>query len=196
MKKKKKGTTLKPLKKPCDNCDQFSTCMIEQEMDIGLNWRYGRALPAKAEECRPYHLWLSKIADRKQKYVSQDYVSQREKTFSPVASGEQGKVRRNLILDGVGPDRREGVPRIARPEAVGFHREHFDELASYFKEDKVDFQFLTNKENRCLYLFYFEGLRYREIAVKTNLKVRTVKHHISKARKEIVSFFSEKKDTL
>ena len=178
MIKKKKGVQIKPLVKPCDTCDEVSKCKIEMEMDIGLSWRYNHLLPDTAKRCDPYFTWLEKIADYKNPYVSQDHKSQREKTFAPIASGKEGKVRLNIKLDTIQDDRLS-----------------LEELFTFHNVDKLDLQFLTKQENRVLELYHFQGLKYREIAVRTNLKVRTVKHLISKARKEIVSFFTEKGDT-
>ena len=179
MKKKKKGTQLKPLKKPCDACNKFSTCKIEMEMDIGLSWRYTYALPEKATECTRYHKWLQKIANYKNPYVSQDHKSQREKTFAPMASSKKGKVCLNIRLDTIHDDRLS-----------------LEELFTFHNVDKLDFPFLTKQENRVLQLYHFKGLKYREISVRTHLKLLAVKALIARAREKIRSSFARNVRTL
>ena len=122
------------------------------------------------------------LCEKAEKWVNQDHVSQREMTFPQVAEGERGKIRLNLILDLF--NLRSNTPH--------------SELVSYFTEEKVSFPFLPNLQNKCLHLFYFGGYSRAEIAKrlsgnrsKTKLNQNAVKHQLSKARKEIVSFFSK-----
>ena len=136
-------------------------------------------LPDTARLCDSYFHWLEKIADYKNPYVSQDHKSQRELTFAPMASSKKGKVRLNIRLDTIHDD-----------------RVSLEELFSFHNVDKLDFPFLTKQENRVLELYHFQGLKYREIAVRTHLKLRAVKACISKARKEIVSFFAKNVRTI
>jgi len=70
------------------------------------------------------------------------------------------------------------------------------EIVSYFSEGVVDFPFLTPLQNKILEMFYFRGFTYKQIAraisgnrSSENKNQRAVKHRLTCARKEIVSFF-------
>ena len=70
----------------------------------------------------------------------------------------------------------------------------YKELASYWWGGRPHFSFLSELQNECLYLFYFEGLTYKQIAQKVNRKVKTVDNCIYLAKKKILGTFSKGKE--
>ncbi len=66
----------------------------------------------------------------------------------------------------------------------------YEELSGYFSEESVNFPCCTELQNRCLSLFYFEGLSYAEIAMKVNYRVHKVNYQIYSAKQRISKFFS------
>jgi len=70
-------------------------------------------------------------------------------------------------------------------------------LSANHTEEIAQFDFLTPLENRILSMFYLRRLTYAQIAraisgnrSKEKKNQRAVKHHLSKARLKMVSFFS------
>jgi len=69
-------------------------------------------------------------------------------------------------------------------------------LANYHHEESVNFPFLTNLQNKCLHLFYFEGFTYRQIAsclsggYRRSIPANAVDYQLRKARKDILRFFA------
>ena len=120
------------------------------------------------------------LCEKAEKWVNKDHVSQRELTFPQVTDGERGKVRLNLLLD-----------------LADFHSAFkHSELSSFFNESKVDFPFLTPLQNKCLHLFYFQGLTYKQIAHqltyserigygRTNFSQTQVKYRLKRAKQLI-----------
>jgi len=111
-----------------------------------------------------------------EKWVNSDHVSQRELIFSQVQEGEAGSIRLNTALD------------LANFYSTFNH----SELSSYFTESEVCFPFLSDLQNKCLHLFYFEGLTYKQIAramsgnrSKTKINQSQIKYRIKKAKQLI-----------
>jgi len=68
----------------------------------------------------------------------------------------------------------------------------YQEMVSYYKEAEVNFPFLTDLQNKCLHLFYFEGKTYKQIAramsgnrSKTKLNQRQVRRQLYLAKRAI-----------
>jgi hypothetical protein len=91
-------------------------------------------------------------------YANKDYVSQRESTMP------------NYIMEYIEAEHGKAPLQI------------FD---NYFAEDKVCFPFLTDVKNKCLKLFYFDGLSYNQIAMRVNLPASKVKYQIYQAKRRI-----------
>ena len=88
------------------------------------------------------------LCQKAEKWVNSDHVSQRELIFSQIQEGEAGSIRLNTALD------------LANFYSTFNH----SELSSYFTESEVCFPFLSDLQNKCLHLFYFQGLTYKQIA--------------------------------
>ena len=68
----------------------------------------------------------------------------------------------------------------------------WDTLADYHtleENEKINFPFLSDLQNKCLHLFYFKGLTYKQVAIRTNHKVRSVRHQLYKAKQLIRGHF-------
>jgi len=201
LKKRKKGTTLKPLKKPCDKCAKALSCTIERELDMSsLHWRYyspsGRRspLPKKARECKLYYLWLSKLADPKCKHSTQDHVSRQGVSYSArVKSDDDGDLADDsYILDKIIWQ----APLTPLLSALGNTRTE----SSYHEGKKINLNSLSEIENKILHLYHIEGLTYREIVRVVNggcnpktavhLTVKAVERQLSKVRRKLGGFFT------
>jgi len=66
----------------------------------------------------------------------------------------------------------------------------FNEYASYFNDESVNFPFLTPLQNRILYYFHFKGHNYKKIAIGTGKSSNVVKQQLSRARVKIRNFLS------
>lgn len=115
----------------------------------------------------PKRATCTSLCEEAEKYVNQDYVAQRE--------FPQSELKLDLL-------------------SIHIKTPTLKELENYFSESDVSFPFLSDLQNKCLYLFYFEGLSYREIAFQLSnqyrqVSSRAVKHQLARARKEIVAFF-------
>ena len=69
-------------------------------------------------------------------------------------------------------------------------------LASYHQVESSKFPFLSDLQNKCLHLFYFEGLAYKKIAramsgnrSRTKLNQSGVKYQIKRAKQLIRAHF-------
>ena len=104
-------------------------------------------------------------------YVDQDNISQKEITFSELG------VSIGAVFD-------KEFSELMWPE----------ELSCNHTKEYSNFPFLTSLENKIISMFYLQGLSYSQIAIamsgnnKGKISRRAVKHHLSKARAEIVSF--------
>ena len=109
------------------------------------------------------------LCEKAERYVGQDHVSQREST------------KPEWLLD---------LLRVH----VTLHKH--EDIASYFQEDSLSFDFLTPLQNKILYLFYFEGLTYKEIAFHLSNQYRQlsssdVNYQIRSAKQRISQFLSD-----
>jgi hypothetical protein len=114
----------------------------------------------------------TKLCERAEKWVNQDHVSLRE-----IPKPEWLLARLNVK---------------AKPP----HK--LPVLQSYFSQEKINFPFLTPLQNKCLHLFYFEGLSYKQIARslsggKRKLKINhtQVSYQIRSAKCQILQFSSD-----
>ena len=110
------------------------------------------------------------LCERAEKRVSQDYVFQRERTYPHVNS--KGDANKNLKLDN-----------------ISFHVSpyKFSILSSYFKHDKLNFSFLTKLQNKCLHMFYFDGLTYNQIAMRVRKGKSKIKYQLYLAKRQILA---------
>ena len=122
----------------------------------------------------------TELCKKAEAYVSRDHVSQRELTFSPIAETEN-----DLPIDTL-------YYYLTNVRAGGTGLT-FNHLASYFGESELNFPFLTRLQNKCLQLFYFEGLSYMRIAQRVHKKQSVVKGQLQRARAKIRSFISNSK---
>ncbi len=82
------------------------------------------------------------LCERAEKYVNKDYISLRESTHL------------EWMLDLL---------------SVHVKVIHHNEIKTYFTSENVSFPFLSDLQNNCLHLFYFEGLTYKEIAFRLSI---------------------------
>lgn len=111
----------------------------------------------------------TKLCDKAEKYVSQDYCRNRE-TYLP-----------EEYLD-----------------LLSYHLKitPVNDVLAGLPSGTINFPFLSDIQNKCLELFYVEGKSYAEIAMLVNRRVRAVERQLSKARKEIAGFFYNSKGGL
>ena len=131
----------------------------------------------------PKRATCTSLCEEAEKYVNQDYRYQRESLYPPIRNREDACF--NLILDNINWHLNE------KPSAS---QVTIKRLTSLFQGYDFNFPFLTPLQNKCLYLFYFEGLSYAKIAFQLSnqyrqVSSRAVKHQLARARKEIVAFF-------
>ena len=79
-------------------------------------------------------------------------------------------------------------------------RHTWPEMATYFQENKVCFPFLSDVQNKCLSLFYFKGLTYKQIASRLSsanqhgvflqLSSEAVSYQIRSAKRDILQFLT------
>lgn len=158
MKKKKRGTTLKPPKKPCLKCVRIDRCDIEDEFSRStMHWRFRKGGRTErigelvivepttkiAKKCKRFWEYLEKVDS----FADQSHGSKREVSYSQTVFNSEGNAADESYL----------LDRFSR----GQDRWKF--MANYFHADKVAFPFLQDIDNRILHLFHFEGLRIREI---------------------------------
>ena len=68
-------------------------------------------------------------------------------------------------------------------------------IASYHHVESLEFPFLSDLQNKCLHLFYFQGLTYKQIAFRLSgryrkLSLKAVKGQLARAKKKIRSICS------
>ena len=110
----------------------------------------------------------------------EDYVSQRE---SPL-SEERGysDVTMNMHTDNV---------------FYYISSHSFQELNGYYSEEEhiLKFPFLSKIQNKALYLFYFEGLSYAEIARNLKRDKTSLSYQIRSAKTKISQFFYKNEES-
>ena len=121
------------------------------------------------------------LCEKAEKWVNGDHVYQREQIFPHVREIWEGSV--NSHLDNF--------------SCLNFYKQ--PEIASYFAEENVCFPFLSDLQNKCLHLFYFKSLTYKQIAsclssanqhgVYLKLPSDKVKYQIKKAKQLIRAHF-------
>lgn len=109
-----------------------------------------------------------KLCPEAEKYVNRDRVSQRESCHE------------DYVLDWLN---------------LHVSPHPFSALVSFWQEDNLNFPFLSPLQNKCLHLFYFEGLSYVEIAFRLSNQYRQVSSHkvrgqIYRAKQKIREFSS------
>lgn len=122
------------------------------------------------QECRKKDTCIE-LCERVKNWVDQDYVSQRE------------LVEPEWLLEWL------------NIKAMPSYK--WQEIISYFTDERVNFPFLTSIQNKILHLFYFEGLSYRKIAramsgtpAKRKINHYEVKSQIYLAKRQILNFSS------
>lgn len=110
----------------------------------------------------------STLCDTARNYVTRDHVSQRALPFSCIDTIPLN----SIVVNSTVP----GPP----------YRERFTDY------DKGCFTFptLSRSQNRCLFLFWSGGLTAKEIAQRTNTKVRTIESAMARGRERIAVFYS------
>lgn len=77
MIKRKKGTSVRPIKNPCLDCEEAPGCSVEADLTISAPmWRYGQLIPGIG--CRAYREFFKKAADPNSAHLNQEHVSLRE----------------------------------------------------------------------------------------------------------------------
>ena len=179
MKKAKKGTTVKPIKNPCLDCEKATGCTVEAKLTTSAPmWRYGQPLPKIS--CKRYREFFKKLAAEKCAYRDQNHVSLRERLASEISA-------ELLHIHG----------RVALRANIG--ETPLAKLISLNKK-RINFRFLSQDQNKMLDLFERQGKTYREIARLMNLgrgkrkrggfTISAVKSNMARARAKIRNHFS------
>ena len=63
-------------------------------------------------------------------------------------------------------------------------------LSNYYHNDSVSFPFLTKLQNKCLHMFYFEGLTYNQIAMRVRKSKTVIKGQLQRGKCKIRSIFT------
>lgn len=148
--------------KLCDTCRYQNNC--EREPDsrykrCGYEKEVRRYRPGTLCERCVKRDRCTTLCAKAEKIVDRDHVSQHEKTFPKWTL--------------------EKLPG-AFEMANGFY-----DIASYFAEDKLNHPDLTEIQNKCLKHFVFDGLSYKEIAMRVNRRVRQVEYQIYSAKRRL-----------
>ena len=113
------------------------------------------------QECKKRDT-CTKLCEKANNWVNKDHVSQRELPCTEFTLE---------YLDSLSPVK-------------------WQAMASYYKVESLEFPFLSDLQNKCLHLFYFEGFKYKQIAIRVNHKVSKVKYQLYKAKQLIRGHFS------
>lgn len=119
------------------------------------------------------------LCPKAEKYVRQDYVSQRESPLSEVRSNANASM--NMHVDSVF-------------QYISSHS--FQELSGYYSADDqtLKFPFLSKLQNKALYMAYYEGLSYRDIAWKLHIREDKLNNQIYSAKQKILKFSSKSEE--
>jgi hypothetical protein len=120
-----------------------------------------------------------KLCERAEKWINQDYISQREWIFPHVR--DRRKANLNLPLDNI-------YQHTKAPHQI-------DEITSFLNSIEISLV-LTPLQNKCIHLFYIDGFSYKQIAFRLSNQYhqhssRQIKYQIHLAKRRIVSFFSK-----
>lgn len=201
LKKKKRGTTLKPPKRPCEKCKKVEACTFERDYELYLNNRWTPS--GRQTACKRYLDYLKK-SDR---FIDQDHVSQRERlqADAPVVCLEGVPGEENKYIDGF-QYRMDQVSyelwmqrQYAPDEPTEIDRVLPDGWPS-FSDGWPNIPKLSNLNNRLLELKHNDELTYREIArvvnggrnpkTAINLTVKAVERRLARAHKKLGGIFS------
>ena len=106
----------------------------------------------------------TKLCENCEKYVNQDYKSQRELPTDRDIIEEMYELHQN-------------------PHTLS-------ELQSYFAEPSVNFDFLNKLQNKILHLVFFEGKKYSEVSQLLGINKNAVRGNLTRARAKIRATFS------
>lgn len=132
------------------------------------------------QNCPPKKKSVCKtLCPKAEKYVRQDHVSQRESPLSEVR--EYANATMNMHTDNV---------------FYYISSHSFQELNDYYSAEQQIFQFpfLSTIQNKALYLFYFDGLSYAEIARNLKQDKTTLNNQIYSAKQKISKFFTKNEE--
>lgn len=118
------------------------------------------------EECEKYET-CTQLCEEAEKYVNQDYVSRRGYVmYFPETGGIEswrGYTSLDFIFD-----------------KEGGHTASF--LNDFGDWRKIDFSFLSYRERECLIMYYYDGMRTREIGEVFDISHKTVSEYLRRAR--------------
>jgi len=82
-------------------------------------------------------------------------------------------------------------------EEKGIH--DWQDIAQYFSAEKIDFPFFSEKRNKCLYVYYFKGRTYKQIASDISCKSyqvtwKQVREELRWAKKILRSMFNNQNE--
>ncbi len=132
------------------------------------------------QNCPPRKKSICKnLCPKAARYVHQDYVSQRESILSEARDYEDATM--NMHIDNV---------------FYYISSHSFQELNDYYSAEQqaLKFPFLSAIQNKALYLFYFDGLSYAEIARNLKQDKEKVRKQIHLAKAEIRNFFNKNEE--
>ena len=139
MKKKKRGTTLKPPKKPCLKCVRIDRCDIEDEFSRStMHWRFRKGGRTErigelvivepttkiAKKCKRFWEYLEKVDS----FADQSHGSKREVSYSQTVFNSEGNAADESYL----------MDRFSKGQ------DRWKVMANYFHADKVAFPFLQD----------------------------------------------------
>lgn len=108
---------------------------------------------------------------QQEEYANQDWVPMTDKPISDYGEGSRGRVLyENMTLN------------------------FFKEYASYFSESEVNFECLSEFQNKCLAMYYFDGLTYSEIAKEMDTYPGLVGWHLYRAKQILANKFATNRD--
>jgi len=193
LKKRKKGTTLKPPVKPCDKCRTVETCTFEHDWELFLNTRWSPSTRAyRPAACKKFFDWLKKL----NKNADQDHVSQKELiSYSERIDSDDiySNVDDSYLLDQMiqqaplcGPlcalsgetsraymkEDLMMVSTASEPGQTGHIWKQATENRYAYRgfeaPEYIDFPYLTLLENKILNLYYIDALSIREVVRSVN----------------------------
>jgi len=126
--------------------------------------------------CQECSKWkrCKRLCKKAERYVNQDYVSQRERPIPPLREKDEARFNSNL-------------------DNINYHSSVEHLVAEY---PLCDFPFLTDLQNKCLQMFYAGELTYWEIARNLKINKYKVDNCIRSAKRDISRFFSKQKEVI
>lgn len=148
-----------------------------------------KVIPRRESLCPNCPRWSRcvELCEAANRYVDQDYVSQRDQCYSTLPNfDKEGKATLNSDFE-----------KIVNSESLF----ELSELVAYFTAEKLEFECLNQLQNKILHLFHFEGLTYREIAIslsggkkKRSISESSVKQRLKRIKEKLRHYYSKSRE--